>query len=217
MSNKKNIYYAIIAFIIVAALLLFFGNSNKNDDTIKTETLPIAEHFKGNENSQVVLMEFSDFQCPACAAYYSVLKDVLDEFGDDIKIVYKHFPLSIHRNAKLAAQAAEAAGAQGRFWEMHDKIFEGQKEWAEVFNPKQVFIKYAEELSLDVELFKKDMVGAIAKNKVEKDLQEGKILGVSYTPYFILNGEQIENPKTLEEFKELIEKALSTEAEKGEN
>src|SRR3989344_9628643 len=101
-----------------------------------------SEWMKGNPQASVALVEYGDFQCPACATYYPIVKTLTDDYGEDLKVVYRHIPLvAIHTNAMDAARAAEAAGLQGKFWEMHDKLYENQKEWENERNPSGFFEK----------------------------------------------------------------------------
>lgn len=160
---------------------------------------------KGNAQSGVLLVEYSDFQCPACAAYHrSIIKQLVEEMDSQVKFVYRHFPLAQHAQAKLAAYAAEAAGKQGKFWEMHDLIFAGQKEWAGNRKAGEIFEKYAVSLGLDIEKFADDLDSKEIKNKVENDYQSGLNSGVNSTPTFFLNGKQMQNPRSYEEFRNAI-------------
>ena len=168
-----------------------------------------SDWVKGNSGSKIVLVEYSDFQCPACAAYHPVVKQLVEEFGNDVAFVYRHFPLrQIHPNADLSARAAEAAGAQGKFWEMHDLLFENQKEWSNQKNAVDSFVKYAESLGLSSEQFKSDIDSKEVKQKVNEDYNGGTSLKISGTPTFFLNGKKLQNPRNYEEFKSIIEQAI---------
>lgn len=166
---------------------------------------------KGSENAKTVLVEYSDFQCPACAYFMPVLEKLAADFPNDLKIVYRHFPLPQYQNAKIAAYAAEAAGKQGKFFEMADKIFDRQKEWAEISNEKaeNIFKQLAEELKLNIEQFEKDAASEEIKRSVEKDSRDGYVLGINSTPTFFLNGKKIQNPRSYEEFKKVIENEIN--------
>ncbi|MBI2639367.1 MAG: thioredoxin domain-containing protein [Candidatus Sungbacteria bacterium] len=168
-----------------------------------------GDNMKGSKESKVVLVEYSDFQCPACAAYYPLVKEAAKEFADDAQFVYRHFPLSqIHRNAELAARAAEAAGRQGKFWEMHDIIFEKQSEWASEKNARELFRQYAETLGLDLERFSQDIDSSGVISKVADDYRGGFDSGVNSTPTFFLNGQKLQNPRSYDEFRTIIRKAI---------
>lgn len=164
---------------------------------------------KGNPESNVSLLEYSDFQCPACKAYQPAVEAVLEEFGDQIRFEYRHFPLPSHRNSKQAAYAAEAAGAQGKFFEMASKIFEKQGEWAESNDAREQFIAIAKELGLDEDKFKQAMDSSTTKDEVDADLAAGKADGVTATPSFFLNGKKLEPPQDIEAFKKIISDELA--------
>src|SRR3989344_1797842 len=165
---------------------------------------------KGNSSSKVILVEYSDFQCPACAAYYPMLKEFNKNFGDKIQFVYRHFPLPSHKNSRPASYAAEAAGKQGKFWEIHDLIFENQQSWSGKSNPEENFTAYAKTLGLGMDKFQADVNSKEVKEKVDNDYQSGLQSVVTYTPTFFLNGEKIQNPRNYDEFKALIEKTLGS-------
>lgn len=160
--------------------------------------------WKGSKDSKIILIEYSDFQCPACATYAPMVKQLSQEFGDKILFVYRHFPLPQHKNAEPAARAAEAAGKQGKFWEMHDIIFENQKIWSDQKDAESIFVKYAESLFIDISKFKADFDSKETKNKVESDYQSGIRASVNSTPTFFLNGQKIQNPRSYEEFKNTV-------------
>ncbi len=163
---------------------------------------------KGNIESSVVLVEYSDFQCPACGAYFPLLKALVEEFGSEIQFVYRHFPLAQHQHAELAGRAAEAAGKQGKFWEMHDLIFENQRSWSNLRNAEEAFSQYAEQIGLDMEKFQADLDSQEVKEKVRRDYSGGLSSGVNSTPTFFLNGVKLQNPRSYEEFRAVILNAL---------
>lgn len=161
-----------------------------------------VEHIKGNVDAPVTLVEYSDFQCPACAAFQPVLKEILATYGEKLRFEYKHYPLPVHPYAQQAAIAAEAAGQQGKFFEYHDALFEKQAEWSKSPTPVTSFTKYAEELNLDVEKFKQHQKSALLRDIVRADLNEAKELGLTGTPTFYLNGEKME----ISSFEDFISK-----------
>ncbi len=169
-----------------------------------------SDWIRGNADSELTLIEYGDFQCPACGSYAPLVKQVEEEFPETLKVVFRHFPLtSIHPNAYPASQAAEAAGRQGKFWEMHDKLFETQKEWSLESKPEEYFERYAEELELNLEQFKSDYKSSEVSDAIAVDIALGNQTGINATPTFILNGQQIRAPQSLEGFKALIESAQS--------
>lgn len=164
---------------------------------------------RGNDSAKAILIEYSDFQCPACGSYYSLVKALHEEFGDSLLVVYRHFPLSqIHANAEPACRAAEAAGKQGKFWEMHDLLFERQKEWSNDRNAAGTFAAYATALGLDTGRFINDFNSREVKEGVAADYESGFRAGIAGTPTFFLNGKKIQNPRSYEEFKKIISESL---------
>ena len=134
-------------------------------------------------------------------------KQLAAELGDDFQLVHRHYPLPEHANAELAARSAEAAGRQGKFWEMHHLLFARQKEWAKKAKAEaeRIFVQYAASLNLDTEQFQGDLRSQEIIDKITNDYQEGRRYGVKVTPTFFLNGEKIiGKPRTYEEFKALI-------------
>ncbi len=174
-------------------------------DWIKGAPLQDGGQQVGDTKSQVTLIEYSDFQCPACGAYYPLVKQLVKDFPN-LAVVYRHFPLQQHGNARIAAQAAEAAGMQGKFWEMHDLLFDGQRFWSEEKNAKDIFNTYAEKLGLNLEKFKADFDSSEVKNNIEADVQSGTAQ-IDGTPTFFLNNQKIQNPQSYEQFRGIIQQA----------
>lgn len=165
-------------------------------------------NIKGDPQSKVVLIEFSDLQCPACKNADPSVNSILSEFGTRLRFEYRHFPLkSIHRNAEAAAYAAEAAAIQGKFFEMKDKLFATQDEWADSPESMQLFVTYAKDLGLDLEKFEMDALSADVKAIVARDLALGEQIGVNSTPTFFLNGKRL-RPNSFSEFNALVREAV---------
>lgn len=169
----------------------------------------IVDEFVPREAGKVILVEFSDFQCPACRAYYPVVKQLRDEFGDKLILEYKYFPLrNIHKNADISALAGESARLQSKFYEMEELLFTKQDEWAFSGDASSFFRNYAEVIGLDVERFNSDIDSSAVYDRINSDYQKGVSLGVSGTPTFFVNGKKITNPRGYDEFKSIIEQAL---------
>lgn len=185
----------------VTAIVLFGGAVMYSQSVTKAsnEGITVIEHVKGDSEATVTLVEYSDFQCPACAAFQPVLAQVLSTYGDKIRFEYKHFPLPIHNYAQQAAVAAEAAGQQGKFYEFHDALFLNQKEWVGSATPNVLFAKYAQELGIDGELFKQHQKSTLLRDQVRSDMADAREKGITGTPTFYLNGEKMEI-KTFEDF-----------------
>jgi protein-disulfide isomerase len=151
-----------------------------------TLTVPVNErdHVQGLPTAAVTLLEYGDFQCPYCGAAYAEVKEVQRALGDDLLFAFRHFPLAqIHQFALGAAEAAEAAGAQGKFWEMHDLLFENQRHLA----PPDL-LRYATTLGLDLDRFTADLEQGTHEPKIREDFMSGVRSGVNGTPTFFING-----------------------------
>ncbi|HZI18994.1 MAG TPA: thioredoxin domain-containing protein [Pyrinomonadaceae bacterium] len=148
-------------------------------------------HARGSEGAAVVLEEFADFQCPPCARLHSLMKEIEGDYGSGVRFVFRHFPLDAHAHARQAAQAAEAAGLQGRFWEMHDLLYARQPEWSESEDAAQHFTEYARSLGLDVEAFRRDMEAEPVRARVLADERRGASIRIDATPTLFLNGREL--------------------------
>lgn len=180
----------------------------ESQELAAVDSVSSSDWINGNAESKIILIEYSDFQCPACGAYYPLVEKLLQERGENFQFVYRHFPLSQHASAKNAAYAAEAAGSQGEFWEMHNLIFKQQQEWSNisVMGAIKMFLNYAVSLNLNIEQFEKDRKSQEVKEKVEKDYKSGIRAGVNATPTFFLNGKKIQ-PRNYGEFANFIQQA----------
>jgi protein-disulfide isomerase len=194
-------------------------NTNSNKPvavtTPRTSDQPGAQppNMLGSPTASVTVEEFADFQCPTCAAKYPMVKEIISTYGNRIKFIYRNFPLNIpaHDKAYDAAVAAEAAGAQGRFWDMENQLFTNQQSWtaAEDFRNK-ILMDYAQKIGLDIEKFKNDMAGMSAKSRVDADLQRGRGMGVSATPSFYINGKPVAfEQMDINSMKQLIDAELA--------
>lgn len=187
MKNPWLIFGGIIALLFVGAFYIASTAGDANNQGIEEVT-----HIKGNPDAEVVLVEYSDFQCPACQAMYPVVSGLIAEYGDQIRFEYRHFPIErIHPYAVQAAVAAEAAGQQGKFYEFHDLLFDNQQTWGQSPAPTAFFQQYAEELGLDVATFKRHANASVLRDKVRGQQQEGLAAGVTGTPTMFLNGERM--------------------------
>jgi protein-disulfide isomerase len=155
-------------------------------------SVPVSaeDHIKGEKNAPVTLLEYGDFECPYCGSAYPVIKKVEELEGDNLRIVFRNFPLSeIHPHALKAAYAAEAAGKQGKFWQMHDLLFENQGRLGD-----EDLLGYARTLGLDIRQFQKDMVSKMTIEKVKNDFIGGAESGVNGTPTLYINGIRFDDP-----------------------
>jgi protein-disulfide isomerase len=167
---------------------------------------------RGGASARITLEEFSDFQCPACGNLEPALRRVVTDYGDRVRLVFRNFPLSMHKYAFLAARAAEAAGQQGKFWEMHDMIYDNQKEWSDAMEPRVQFDSYATRLGLDVQRFKADMERQDLADRIKADYARGMSFGVKGTPTIYLNGRELVPGKlvTEEDLRREIDAALGS-------
>lgn len=169
-----------------------------------------TDHVRGARDGKLTLVEFGDFQCPACGAYEPIVRQVLADNKDVLKVNFRHFPLTqIHRNALLAAKASEAAGLQGKFWEMHDMLYDKQEEWGESLTARSFFLTYATTLGLDTKKFTADLDSKSIEDKILAEYKEGLKLGVQGTPTFFLNGRRLENVGSLDAFNKAVKDAAA--------
>ncbi|PIZ94559.1 MAG: disulfide bond formation protein DsbA [Candidatus Magasanikbacteria bacterium CG_4_10_14_0_2_um_filter_37_12] len=206
------IWTVVVAGVIgMVALLAIFGNSGSGGVGHLTRELSVSEHLEGNFGAPLQLVEYSDFQCPACGDTYPLIKRLVQDLPDELVFAYRHFPLrQIHSNANRAAEAAEAAGKQGKFWEMHDMLFNTQEQWSTMDDPSDFFVKLANSIGLEENKFVNDLNSADVADKVDNDYNEATALELQGTPSFYLNGEYLETPGTYDGFKSLLEQHLST-------
>lgn len=155
-------FWAIIAVIIVlfGGILLFRGNDT--DTPGMSSSAKPTQHITGNTKANVTLVEYGDFQCPFCAQYHSIVEQVEEKYKDRIAFQFRHLPLlQIHQNAFASARAAEAADAQGKFWEMYDVLYQRQNEWSSSTKSLEIFSGYAQQLGLNVDQFKQDFASSM--------------------------------------------------------
>jgi protein-disulfide isomerase len=149
-------------------------------------------HTLGPDTAPAKLEEFGDFECPPCGMLHPILVQMHKEFGDKLQITFREFPLApAHQHAIAAASAAEAAGLQGKFWEMHDLLYENQKAWHEAFDVRPIFEGYAKQIGLDMNRYQKDLNGDQVANRILQDGKRGHSMGVKGTPTVFLNGREV--------------------------
>ncbi|OGK17867.1 hypothetical protein A3G67_02895 [Candidatus Roizmanbacteria bacterium RIFCSPLOWO2_12_FULL_40_12] len=168
-----------------------------------------SDHIKWSPEKKTLLIEYADLQCPACKSFHSVLKQFESdpEIGKKVTFAFRHFPLTMHKNAVPAARAAEAAGRQGKFFEMSGLLYDEQGSWSQLGNPTDYFVNLAKKLKLDVEKFTADMKSPEVQKKIDADTASGYAVQVNSTPTFFLNGKKIE-VETIDQFKNLLENAV---------
>lgn len=209
MKTTEGKFITFIAAFVVLSFAYYFYITSSNQGTPLGEIkVTEQDHVRGSVTGKVTLVEFGDFQCPACSAYEPIVQEVTAANSDTLKVVFKHFPLvQIHSNALLSAKASEAAGLQGKFWEMHDMLYDKQGEWANSLNSRDIFNGYAQALGLDMQKFAEDLESQSVQDKILNEYKEGVSLGVQGTPTFFVNGKKIENPSSIAEFNKIISEA----------
>lgn len=208
-----GIALATIAVVVGAAFVL--GNPSqpeeKNSTSLADSKLLIRDdRFNiSTSSAKATLVEFADFQCPACASAHPTIKKTLETYKGRVNYVFRHFPLTqIHKNALAAAQAAEAAGAQGKFWEMADILFVNQKEWSESNDPLGIFIEYAKKLGIDADKFENAVKSNTYRSKIQEDTSDGNSLGVNSTPTYYVDGKKLEGVPNENTLSKTIDEAL---------
>jgi protein-disulfide isomerase len=169
---------------------------------------------RGRADAPVQLEEFSDFQCPTCGAMHSVVKQLVEKYPTQVGVGFRNFPLrEMHRHAAEAARAAEAAGMQGKFWEMHDLLYERQNEWKDPDDARTLFTGYAKSLGLDMNRFASDMDGSVVAMRIVADERRGAALGIHGTPTFFINGRELsfDQSNTLEKLSAAVDAELAAQ------
>jgi protein-disulfide isomerase len=178
--------------------------SEQSDSILELLPLRPDDHVRGNENAEITLVEFGDYECPGCAEAYFVIKKIESEMGDDLRFCFRHFPYArLHPHAELAAQAAEAAGAQGKFWEMHESLFENQQ--ALEFDD---LIARAENLQLNVEVFREALKNETYLDRVRADFRSGVQNGVFSTPGIFINGIRLNESADYDTLRDAIQREM---------
>lgn len=158
---------------------------------------------RGDRDARVTIVEWADFECPFCSRVVPTLDQIEKEYGESVRIVFKHLPLDMHPNARAAHAAAEAAHRQGKFWAMHDRIFSNPRDLR-----AETFERYAREIGLDLDRYRKDVVSDEVRERIEGDLAQARKLGVTGTPSFFINGRNLSGAQPFPNFKRMIDEAL---------
>jgi protein-disulfide isomerase len=209
---KKWTKRLMVIFILAGSVggILWYGSSRPAVPTNELLTVVADDWIKGNKEAPVTIVEYLDFECEACGAYYPVVKRLSEEFNNEVKLVNRYFPLPGHKNSITSALAVEAAGRQGKYWEMHNIVFENQRDWGEKQAPDpKIFENFARQIGLDMDQYSKDIASQELKDRIERDRKAGQKLGLTGTPTFFLNGKKIDNPRGYEDFKALIQSTIS--------
>lgn len=234
--NNKNLPILIILLVLVVAVIggvMLYRNqstgtvTNSNKPANKASTQDFANLIakapsgaqppwsKGDPAAKVTIEEFADFACPTCAQFHQTLKEIEKSYGARVRVVFRHYPLQIkgHENAYDAARATEAAGLQGRFWEMQNMLFSNQEKWRTSTDPRKIFEEYAGTIGIDVQRFNTDLVGQTASARVAEDMKRGQGIKISSTPTVVLNN----RPLSMSEFAnaEALRQVIEAEMQKA--
>lgn len=201
MDAIKNVKKLLPALVLSAVFVMGLGISDQ------------AHAQDGAEaESPITIVEYSDYQCPACGYYHPIVEKLKEKYGDRIQIELKYFPLNSHQYAALAARAAEAAKNQGKFKEMHNLLFENQKRWSNTGSPTSNFVNFAREIGLDIDEFKNDLNASETQKVVMEQREEGRSAGVNATPTFFIEGEKVDPlPRNFQEFDQLLKQYVNQE------
>lgn len=206
-------FIIILAVIILGFIgVIVFNNFSQKDQAVSSAET--SNHTRGNQQSPVEFIAYKDFECPPCAQFHPIEEQLYNNYKDKVKFTFKHFPIdTIHANTRAAHRAAEAAGLQGKFFEMQDLIYQNQEQWntQATTNPQPIFESYAQKLGLDLEKFKADVALDSTNKIINADISAGKQAGVSGTPSFFINGTQLNNGEinSLEALSKKLDEALA--------
>lgn len=205
LTGETKFFLGVIALTIVIVAVAIAVLSRPVKPISRDQLIPAGTNIIGNKNSKVYLVEFADFECPACKAVQPTIDSIIKTYKDKIVFAYRYFPLAQHSRAEPAAWAAQAAALQGKFWEIDTLLYQNQENLSD-----ETFVNLAKQLSLDVEKFNKDRNSDEVKRKVADDLAAGNALGVNATPTFFLNGVK-QDLLNYEDLKTEIDKALKAQ------
>lgn len=207
--GKKFWIITLVLIIGFVGFAWFGGKQNEASSSAPISETALTKHITGKKDAPVSLVEYSDFQCPACEAYFPIVERIIEKYKDRISFEYRHYPLTaIHSNAFAAARASEAAGKQDKFWEMYRLLFVNQSAWAQSNDTKAIFENYAKQLRLDIGRYRTDFASSETNRSINASIQEFNRRGLTKsTPTFLLNGKKIQ-PKSEKEFTKLIDDQL---------
>lgn len=231
MDRTRWIIFGVICVAILGVLVL---NKKSTDVSVNVDKIDpakvitgdgkkeIADHVFGTTSAKVVMIEYGDFQCPACGSFYPGMHPLKEKYKDQLTFVFRDFPLTaLHPNALAASTAAEAAGLQGKWWQYHDKLYENQTAWSDVDSSKRtdIFVSYAKDLGLNTTTFKKDLDSTKVADKIAKDEALGKKIGASSTPTLVINGKTLDQSKwgTPQKLEATIRAAIKDSGQKLPN
>ncbi len=221
-TNKTTIWFIvgfvvlIIGGLVIAGIYSSGSSSTSSSGTFTATTVPAitgADWQEGNPKAKVSLVEYGDFECPACGAYFPIVQQIISNYSSTVLFVFRNYPLyQVHPDAGISAQAAEAAGLQGKYWQMNNLLYEKQNDWSST-SPDQVVSKffdgYAQSLGLDVNKFNQDISSNAVLNKIQADVAGGNSAQIDHTPTYFVNLTQIQNPASYSDFATVLDQAVA--------
>jgi protein-disulfide isomerase len=220
--NKTFLIIGLMTLVIFVGGIFLFSRGNTNVSTkvvnssllipqnaIVTSGFVNGNYLPASTSATATLVEFGDYECPACSVYSPFVKQLLTDFAGKINYVFRNFPLAQHKNAPVSSSAVEAAGLQGKFWQMHEKVYATQGDWSNLDDPTSVFVGYAKDLNMDLNKFSADMNSSVVKDKIQNDVNDGTTIGINETPTFYLNGQKITPAGSYDQLKSLVQSVLN--------
>lgn len=215
MANETKVIIGVMVTTIAILIGGIFFLNSPQSNSVQSSTLsdqPVSiDYTKGQkygpDDAQVKLVEFGDFQCPACAAAEPTIKNILAANYPNFQFIFRNYPLPQHKNAQAAANLAAYAATQNKFWEIAPRLFETQSQWQNLGDPNEYFMNLATEVQLDPNAAKEAVQKQLYRDLIQADLNEGTSIGVNSTPTFYLNGKKV-NVRNFDEIKGLVEKEL---------
>ena len=211
-------FWAVLVVIVLVLIGVFAFTGDKSNKSGGSSSVKPSQNITGEGKSGVNLVEYGDFECPFCEQYEGTLEQVRQLYGAQIHFQFRNFPLtSVHPNAYAASRAAEAAALQGKFWEMHDTLYQPNNwsQWSTASGPTKFFNQYAQQIGLNVEQFKTDFASDKVNAQVSADLGEANKLGLTGTPTFFLDGKQVQINNTLDDFKKILDAEIAKKQPAG--
>jgi protein-disulfide isomerase len=225
VKNKTSLIIVFITLLIFIGGVFLFSRGSVTDSgqssltvnsdllvpqgSYETSGFSDGTYLPSSASAVVTIVEFGDYECPACGTYNPFIKQLLTNFAGKINYVFRNYAISYHANALSSSYAAEAAGLQGKYWEMHDILYSNQSEWSNLEDPMSVFVGYAKDLGLDIDKFTNDMNSSNIKDKVQNDINDGNAVGITATPTFFVNGKKISLTGSYDQLKSIVESELN--------
>ena len=214
--DKRFALILVVVVALIGGIFVLSKDKKSPNSSNSSSSAGTSNHSEGTGTTGVELVEYGDLQCPACGQFFPIVEQITEKYGDQIKFTYKNFPLdSIHPNARAAHRAAEAAGIQGKFFEMYRLMYQNQTNWASLGNPVTVFDDYATQLGLNLEKFKTDFSSEAVNSTINADVKEGKDkYQANSTPTFVIDGQKVSNTElgSLDLFTKKIDEAIAAKA-----